>query len=196
MSRADQHDWNAEPLGAEPDLWIARRVGVAPGTVSSARRRRGIPVCPLPRGTVERLGGVDMLGQGRTDAEVADALGCGVGAVREARRRHGVPSTEDRYDWDTIPLGEDWDLHVAQRYSVSVAQVCDARRRRGIPRYAPEVECPCGATFRARFGSQQYCGEPCLNAAHAARHSGRDGDVVTLYVALSAVRRAIRSHAP
>jgi hypothetical protein len=35
-------DWDAQPLGREPDYRIAKRLGVAPGSVSSARKARGI----------------------------------------------------------------------------------------------------------------------------------------------------------
>ena len=35
-------DWDSQPLGREPDYRIAKRLGVAPGSVSSARKARGI----------------------------------------------------------------------------------------------------------------------------------------------------------
>lgn len=35
-------DWDSQPLGREPDSRIAKRLGVAPGSVSSARKARGI----------------------------------------------------------------------------------------------------------------------------------------------------------
>lgn len=105
-------DWDAQPLGAETDTEIARRLDCATSTVTEARRRRKI----APASTaMHRIGGTgpvsptewgsQPLGQ-MSDTALAHQLGVHPTTVRHHRVLAGIPpyATRDerRAKWDEV----------------------------------------------------------------------------------------------
>lgn len=79
-------NWDTVGLGKEPDLHIARRIGVSDTTVGRQRRKRGIPrFDPLGNINWDRVG----LGQ-RYDKDIALYLGVSDSTVSSMRKKLGI----------------------------------------------------------------------------------------------------------
>lgn len=89
-------DWDAQPLGVEPDPVIAERLGVSRQSVYMARRARGIPAVNGPSAP---RAGIDWDAQPlgvEPDPVIAERLGVHESSVGEARRRRGIPAYRAR----------------------------------------------------------------------------------------------------
>lgn len=106
-------DWDAQPLGQEPDASLARRLGVSPTTVAKQRTNRGIERRqstrePVPRkrakapqrGTPREKVGTHVdwstVAFDGPDQAVADRLGVPLMVVYQHRRALGIPTYQSR----------------------------------------------------------------------------------------------------
>lgn len=182
-------DWTSVPLGRETDNELARRLGVATGSVARQRVRRKIPRCDRSR--VSTTGCLPLLGQ-LSDRKVAELCGLDESAVRAQRARRGVSAYRPRVEWDREPLGATWDTAIAARLNVSVSAVCDARRRRKVPIYKEVRVCGCGRRYKARQPNQTACSKACSLAVQNALNAGTPAEILPARVALAALKRDIK----
>jgi RNA polymerase subunit RPABC4/transcription elongation factor Spt4 len=131
-------DWKRQPLGIEPDLAIAKRLGVTRIVVARERRKRGIPAPPISLGRRRRIDWDNELLGIETDYAIAERLDITCAAVLNARRCRGIPAavpqgrSPTNIDWDNEPLGVETDNAIAERLGVTGVAVLKARHRRGI----------------------------------------------------------------
>ncbi len=136
-------DWDAQPdLGRVSDLELAHRLGVAPVSVRTARKSRGIAQRgqAKPRGPIVPWDDVAELGF-RSDNEIAREYNVAPKSVAGARRRRQIPPfsrtpTKD-IDWDEQPLGQQSDASLADELGVRSGTVRKARMARAIAPYSP-----------------------------------------------------------
>lgn len=85
MSEKRWIDWNAQPLGQEPDTHIARRLGVMHSGVRNQRLKRGIAA--FPKGKVDWS---TVVWGEMCDVDMARLLGVRPQSVSKMRRKLGV----------------------------------------------------------------------------------------------------------
>lgn len=115
-----------------PDTDLAEKLGRGSMGVFHKRSQMGVAKFEVGRWTPESLA---MLGT-MPDSEVAKIVGLQQPAVSRKRRNMGIGSYLQRktahVDWDSLPLGQDTDLAIAERLGVSEPVVKRARNARGI----------------------------------------------------------------
>lgn len=101
-------DWTKiDGLGVDPDLVIAKRLGLSESAVGQARRRLGRPAPAMWRLT-QRVDDIAHLFGTMPDRTVAALTGRSVGAIYEARVHRGIPPWRP-YSFDRpTPLGRRW----------------------------------------------------------------------------------------
>lgn len=135
-------DWNSVPYGTATDAALAKRYGVALGTMQGHRWRRGIP--PY-RTRSRRHPEIDWDEQPlgiESDMEISRRLNISVSSVCRERKKRGIPAAARRTffgkapivaDWDALPLGQVADTKIAEQVGCSIQTVRRQRTRRGIP---------------------------------------------------------------
>ena len=134
-------DWSKQPLGEISDNALAKKLGVTPSAVLSARRTRKIK-SHVKRGSPHEIDwSKQPLGE-ISDTKIAKTLGVSVGSVRYNRTRLNIAPHSSPYtgkyagvDWCSQPLGEVPDSVLAQVLGVSRQCVHQVRRAKGIQEF-------------------------------------------------------------
>lgn len=135
MTAKSKINWDEQPLGEDPDIVLAQKLGVNRGLVCAARLDRGIPHSgAVTRESYEnaKIGLVP-------DWQVAARLSIEECQVKHYRTRHNIPSVRAKtkevkktINWDEQPLGKISDESLGKRLGVCAHYVSEARRIRGI----------------------------------------------------------------
>ena len=137
--KENQIDWDNVPeIGKMVDAEVGKIYGVSVASVTSARKRRGIPSF-LPRRVGDKTRdamGVCELGK-RPDYEVAKMYGMSTSTIRTARVKKGIPpydclSVKKGLVYDNDELGGSPDAEIARNKKVSASTIRGMRCRRGI----------------------------------------------------------------
>jgi hypothetical protein len=135
-------DEQIDRLGMEPDLAIARDMGVSYSAVRTKRVSLGIALCSKTRRVNwEKYG--PLLGMMK-DKELAKKLGCTLNTVFVQRKKRGIPPfyqvpDVDWNDWDD-QLGKVPDEEIAEAIGRQVSCVVARRRELRILRIIPKPE--------------------------------------------------------
>lgn len=162
-------------LGRRPDVAIARRLGISPGTVAAERRRRGLPAYRARPPSEWTRAALALLGTA-SDRDVARRLRVSEGAVRAKRRQLDIEacfparirSREDPF-WTPARealLGTASDAAIGRRLHLPHHRVAHRRQKLGIPAHRPRPRHPWArvdphlgqapdATLAARFGMHE-----------------------------------------
>lgn len=148
MARSKSIDWDKQPLGEVSDVDLARRLGVHPVSVGTARSNRLIPCFAQPEQECARTRCANRLSTTRRGV-LRDYCSLCRNGSNVARHREGVPTgaalqwrlewlTRSRRvttNWDKQPLGDLPDADLARKLGVRTSSVWSARESRHIPRF-------------------------------------------------------------